>query len=264
MTLPVFFASCAGLATLEPAQPILGQTVVWSGSEAHHACVVQRIGIGQQLELIDGRGARYVATVSSAVEGKRDNARVCLHIDSVSVEQPHATQLVLVQALAKGQRDEQSIEMATEIGISAVVPWMAGRCIVKWDGKKKDKGLAKWRNICQAATKQARRSFGVEVEDPVDTPDLAAMVAEAVDAGDDVILLYEEATDKFADYIRQRRTPSRIWIIVGPEGGIAPEEASMLREAGARPLKLGSTIMRVSSAGCAALANVAVAAGHWD
>lgn len=254
-----------GGADLDPADPRVGQRAQWSGLEAHHACNVQRLGPGSDIELIDGAGTRIGATIAGEPHGKRDKTQVAIDITSITHDERPTPRLVLVQALAKSGRDEQSIEMATEIGVDTVIPWKADRCVVKWQGPREEKGLAKWENVLTSAVKQSRRSYEVALKRPVTTAQLAAQVADATADGDKVLLLYENATDKFAHAVADLAdfTGQKIWLIVGPEGGISEAEVAQLVDAGAVSLKLGQTIMRVSSAGCAALAVVAVSCGQW-
>lgn len=261
MTLPVFVAR-------DLPHPAEGDTLTWTGPEAHHACHVQRLQPGHQIELVDGAGNRITATIASPATGKRDTTAVDITIDHINHEPAPTPQLVLVQALAKDKRDEQSIEMATELGVDTVIPWMAHRCVVRWDGPRLRKGVTKWTNVTTAAMKQSRRSYAVTVTDPLTTPDLATCIHQAVTNDEAVYLLYENATDRFAHHMRALsdadRPPTKIWLIVGPEGGIDPNEAAQLVDAGATAVKLGDTIMRVSSAAPAAMAVAIVASGRWD
>jgi 16S rRNA (uracil1498-N3)-methyltransferase len=171
--------------------------------------------------------------------------------------------VTLVQALAKGGRDEQAVEAAVELGVTAVMPWAADRAIVQWRGPKVDKSLAAWRALCLAAAKQSRRALVPEVDALVTTRQLAAAVGAATASGTRVLVLHEGATTPISGLSwADGRQP--VWVVVGPEGGIADAELDALAAAGAEPVLLGPHVLRASSAGPAALAALAAVRGTWS
>ena len=109
---------------------------------------------------------------------------------------------MLVQALAKGDRDEQAIEAATELGVDEVVPWQAERSVVVWRGDRAAKSLAKWAAVVARATKQSRRARMPLTSSAVD---LAALVAR-VEAAALTVVLHEEATEPLAGVEPARET----------------------------------------------------------
>ena len=168
--------------------------------------------------------------------------------------------LVLVQALAKGDRDELAAETATELGIDAVIPWQSERSIVRWKADRAAKAHAKWQSVVTAAAKQARRAWIPEVRAAVDGAGLQAAVA----AADLAIILHEDAVRPLRQVLepgrppplrRRRRTGAasrEVLLIVGPEGGISPREVTRLCDAGAVTALLGHHVLRSSTAGPAA------------
>jgi 16S rRNA (uracil1498-N3)-methyltransferase len=178
-------------------------------------------------------------------------ARLDLVVEQSALEPPPAVRLVLVQALAKGGRDEQAIEAATELGVDAVVPWQAARSVSVWTGERAERGRQKWQSQVREAAKQARRSRLPQVADPVGTAALAGAVAAAALA---VVL------DGDADLpLTGLELPAAgdLLLVVGPEGGVAPQELAALTAAGAVAARLGPHVLRSSSAGPAALAVLA-------
>jgi 16S rRNA (uracil1498-N3)-methyltransferase len=165
--------------------------------------------------------------------------------------------VTVVQALPKGDRGELAVETMTEVGVDVVVPWAAERCVVRWRGDKADKGVARWRSTALAAAKQSRRAWFPEVTEVAGTAEVARRVSQASLA----LLLDPDAADPLAAVALP--AAGEIVLIVGPEGGIAPQEASLLAEAGAVPARLGPTVLRASSAGPVAAALVFSAAGRW-
>lgn len=246
MTAPVFLAELAGVAA--------AQDLTVTGGEARHAYVM-RLTAGDAVDLVDGAGLRARCTVTHS---ERD--AVAVRVKELVREQD-ACRLVLVQALAKAGRDEAAVETATEVGVDAVYPWQANRAIVKWSGTKTAKAVAKWQDTARAAMKQSRRARLPHVAQPVDSRALAALVGAAVQEGAQVFVLHEEA---HATLPTELGAPPQAWVVVGPEGGIAPEELQALRAAGATAVRLGPYVMRSSTAGPVALSHLARALGRWN
>ena len=245
MTNPLFFAAEGALAHAAP-----GHTVEVSGDEARHALAVRRLSVGETVDVGDGRGTRVTGEVSAGANGV-----LTVLVRTVSYEAEPVSRITLVQALAKGDRDAQAIEMATEFGVDAVRPWQADRSIVRWRADKAAKGAHKWRGILRAAAKQSRRAWIPEVLPLVDSGTLTA----ALSGEGHVLVLHEDAPDYLADVYRRlcsdtgSAIPSPVVVVVGPEGGISPQELEVLIGAGAHPVRLGPLVLRSSSAGPAAL-----------
>ena len=153
-----------------------------------------------------------------------------------------------MQALAKGDRDEQAVEAATELGVDEVVPWQAERSVVVWRGERAAKSLAKWAAVVARATKQSRRSRMPVTSPAVGFAPLVARVGRSALT----LVLHEDATEALAAV--ELPDSGDVLVVVGPEGGITDREVAALTDAGARAVRLGSTILRASSAGPAALA----------
>ena len=228
-----------------------GSTIVLDGPEGRHGATVRRIGVGEQVLLADGVGHRARAVVESVGPGE-----LTLRLESILLEPQPDLRFVLVQALAKGDRDEQAIEAATELGVDEVVPWQAERSVVIWRGDRAARSLRKWESTVLAATKQSRRTRVPLVSELATQQAVIRRVEGAALA----VILDEEAERPLAGL----GLPSSgdVVLIVGPEGGISPAELSAFVNAGAFAVRLGSNVLRTSSAGPAALA-VMSAAGRW-
>lgn len=229
----------------------VGGVVVLDGDEGRHAAAVVRIRPGERFYLADGAGRRLLVEA-----GAVDKVTVRGQVLEVADEPAPDPRLVLVQALAKGDRDEQAIEAATELGVDEVVPWQAERSVVVWRGERAQKSLAKWRTVVTRATKQSRRSRMPLTADPVDLTSLVGRVRRAALT----VVLHEGATEPLAGVALP--ATGDVLVVVGPEGGITDRELTALAGAGARAVRLGSTILRASSAGPAALA-VLSARSRW-
>lgn len=233
------------------ASAVSGSSIRLDGDEGRHAAAVVRLRVGERFFVADGAGRRVLAEATAV-----DKASVVGRVVEVDDEPEPQPRLVLVQALAKGDRDEQAIEAATELGVDEVVPWQAERSVVVWRPDRVARSLAKWSAVVTRASKQSRRARMPLVSAPVDTRGLGERVREAALT----LLLHEDAQEALAGV--ELPATGDVLVVVGPEGGISEREVDLLVSAGARPVRLGSTILRASSAGPAALA-VLSAAGRW-
>ncbi|KGM08522.1 16S rRNA methyltransferase, partial [Cellulomonas bogoriensis 69B4 = DSM 16987] len=172
-TPPVFLAE-PGTLDDHPA----GSSYVLCGTEGRHAGVVQRRGPGEHLDVVDGAGVRLRCVIAQV-----DRAELVLEVVEQVREPVPAVRVVLVQALAKGQRDELAVEAATEIGVDGVVPWQAERSVVVWRGDRVAKNRARWAACLRGAAKQARRARVPDLAEPVGTPALARHVERVVADG---------------------------------------------------------------------------------
>ncbi|MDE2409876.1 MAG: RsmE family RNA methyltransferase, partial [Actinomycetales bacterium] len=126
MVLPLFHISNTDAATAQ-----IGGAVLLAGAEGRHAVSVRRMRVGEGIQLSDGAGRRIVGDVASVGAGE-----LSVLVNEVLDEPAAAPALELVQALAKGDRDEMAVQAATELGIMSVIPWQAERSVSRWEGAK--------------------------------------------------------------------------------------------------------------------------------
>jgi 16S rRNA (uracil1498-N3)-methyltransferase len=228
-----------------------GDAVVLTGSEAHHAATVRRVRVGEEVTVGDGRGA-WLAGIAESVAPREVVVRVETRTDAAP---PHP-RIILVQALAKGDRDELAVQAATELGIDEIVPWQAARSVSRWDAAKAAKGRDRWAGIVREAAKQAHRPWVPVVAELTTARALSGRAEQAR-----MLVLEPTATTALTavDFDDQRD----IVLVVGPEGGVAADELASLEEAGATLVRLGDSVLRTSTAGPAALAVVSAALGRW-
>lgn len=229
-----------------------GTVAVLDGDEGHHAAVVRRIAAGEHVTLTDGAGAVAECRVTEVGKGRLE-AQV-LRVARLPEERPR---VVVVQAIPKGERGEQAVEMLTEVGVDRIVPWQASRSIARWKGERAEKSLRKWRSTAHEAAKQARRAWFPEVSEPVDTAGVAGLLAGASVR----VVLHEAASGPLADVPVPGR--AEIVIVVGPEGGITDEELATFASVGAEPVRMGSSVLRSSTAGVAAAAALLARSPRW-
>ncbi|MEU0534288.1 16S rRNA (uracil(1498)-N(3))-methyltransferase [Amycolatopsis tolypomycina] len=246
-TLPVFLAASV---------PASGRAVL-DGEEARHAATVRRLRVGERLVLSDGAGAMARCVVEGVQAGR--DALLMLAVEEHWTEEPPALRVLVAQALAKGDRGELAVELATEAGVDAIVPWRAARSVAKWeDGGRGDKALARWRATARAAAKQARRAHVPEVTEPVTTGELAGLVATMSLA----VVLESDVPERLTDL--ELPDTGDVLLVVGPEGGVTDEELRALRDAGARAVRLGTTVLRTSTAAAVALGALGALTTRWQ
>ena len=240
MSLPVF---------LHPG-PFEGR-VLLSGPEGRHAVSVKRIQAGERIMLVDGRGA-FAEVLVTATRGKDE-----LEGDVVEqgVAEPPRPAVTVVQALPKADRSELAVDLATQAGADAIVPWQAERCVARWVGPKAAKGVAKWEAAATSAAKQSRRARIPQIHQPVTTGRLTELIA-----GKTALVLHEDSAVPLRDVDLD---VEELFLIVGPEGGIGPEELERLTGAGARAVKLGPEVLRTASAAMVALSAIGVLSDRW-
>lgn len=245
MTLPVHLVDDLADATA-------GSTVEVRGDEAHHAVAVRRLTVGEHVILTDGVGRSVTGPIAST--GKKV---FTVTVESVeAAPRPHPT-FTVVQALPKGDRGELAVEMLTEVGVDVVVPWAASRSVAVWRGERAVKSHAKWAATAREAAKQARRVWHPEVSTLASTADVVA----AIEAASLAVVLHEEA----AVPLRDLAVPAvgEVLVVVGPEGGVAPEELEAFTSAGARSVRLGAEVLRTSTAGVVAVGALLARTERW-
>lgn len=225
--------------------PAVGDEVIVTGDEGRHAAIVRRIRKGEVVLISDGIGNAIRGPVlSSDVNG------LVVEVAEVLADPVRPVRFTVVQALAKGDRGELALEQLTELGVDEIVPWQASRSIVKWAPDKVERQLSRWRNIVREATKQSRRFRVPRVSPPLTTAELALRIAEPAAT----LVLHEGATT----WIGAEALPAEgeVMVIIGPEGGLTEAELDAFAEAGGRPTLIADAVLRTSTAGVAALAQL--------
>ncbi|MFJ5288406.1 16S rRNA (uracil(1498)-N(3))-methyltransferase [Streptomyces sp. NPDC088348] len=251
MTAPVFVVDA-----VRGFDPAPGSRLVLDGPEGRHAVSVKRLRAGEEVVLTDGAGRSARCVVLSA-EGKD---RLEVRVDTCAEDPPPVPRITVVQALPKGDRGEVAVETMTETGVDVIVPWQASRCITQWRGDRGAKSLAKWRSTARESGKQSRRTRFPEITDALSTKQVAALLADADLAG----VLHEDQ-EYGSEPLAAAELPARgeIVLVVGPEGGVSPDELAAFTAAGAGVYRLGRSVLRTSTAGTAAGALLLARTGRW-
>lgn len=233
MSDPLFLAPLGEVA--------VGDVVEVTGEEARHAVTVKRIRVGESVLLADGAGRLVRGDVVAAEPG-----RLRVEVSRVSDVPVPPLELVAVQALAKGDRLDLAAEMLTEVGAGRIVAWQASRSIVRWQGERGDKALAKLARTVREAAKQSRRAV-VPAVTAASTADVVSLLSGA----DLALVLHEDAERHIADVALPEA--GRVVLVVGPEGGIAPDELDRFTAVGALPVLISDGVLRTSTAGAVAV-----------
>lgn len=236
---------------LVPALPGPGPFVL-DGPEGRHAATVKRMRVGEYLVLTDGVGRIAVGVITAVAKAELD-----VEVGTSFTEPVPRPRVVIVQALPKGERSELAVDLVTEAGADEIVPWSAARCVARWDREKAVKGVAKWQAVAQEAAKQSRRSTVPLVRPLATSKDVAALIGTSA-----LTLVLHEAESTPVTTV-ELPAEGDLVLIVGPEGGIAPEEIAAFTAAGATSVRLGPQVLRTSTAGAVALGALGVLTGRW-
>lgn len=230
-----------------------GSKIKIAGAEAKHAMSVRRLQVGEAISVSDGQGNKARGKVSHLSKDFLE-----LNVESVeSIERPKP-QLILVQALAKGDRDEMAVQACTELGIETVIPWQSERSVSIWKPEKQDKHRLRWQTIATEAAKQSLRPFIPQVEQVLGTQELTERLKNF-----DLTLVLDPTSSTPLTGVGLTGHQS-IAIVVGPEGGISPDELAQFRSAGLSLVGLGSGILRTSTAGVAVVSYLQATLGNWS
>lgn len=229
------------------------EVVVLAGPEGRHAATVRRLRAGEQLRLTDGRGRYRDGEVI-----RTGRAELQVRAGPQRSQPAPDPRVVVFQALAKGDRGERAVELLTELGVDEVVPWAAARSVVQWRDERVAKSIERWRRTAAEASKQSRRVWWPAVAVPATTDAVAERLRVAAAA----FVLHEDAERPLC--AAALPAAGEIVLVVGPEGGVAPEELAGFAAAGAVAVRLGTPVLRTSTAGAAAVAALSVRLGRWN
>lgn len=239
MNLPRFFCPLALSA---------GVSVDLPESAARHAARVLRLRSGDDLTLFDGRGGEYAARIAQV---ERDRVSVdVLAWDARECESPLA--LTLVQALQAGEKMDLTVQKAVELGVGRIVPVLARRSVVRLDGARAARRVEHWRGVAASACEQCGRNRVPEV---AELQGLEHWLAQPAPAGALRLMLAPGAGHTLAT-LAPPAAGSPIELLIGSEGGLAPEEMHAAAQAGFVALRLGPRVLRTETAGLAALAAI--------
>jgi 16S rRNA (uracil1498-N3)-methyltransferase len=220
-----------------------GSRATLTGSAAGHVTRVLRLKAGEPLTLFNGAGREFEGTVLEA----RGDA-VTVEVGAAhEVDRESPLPLVLVQGVSRSERMDLTVQKATELGVTRLVPVLTERSVVKLDAAQGARKLAHWRAIAIAACEQSGRNRPPEVQPPVSYREFIASQLEISTR----LLLSPLASLRLADV---PRPASGVMVLIGPEGGLSASEQAQALEAGFIGVRLGPRVLRTETAALAALA----------
>ena len=241
-------------------QQISGDKIRIEGGDVNHMKNVLRMKLHEKAEISDGESRTYLCEV----EAYEEDAAVLHILEEMEADTEPASKLYLFQGLPKSDKMELIVQKSTELGAVAIAPVAMIRSVVRLEGKDAAKKTERWQKIAREAVKQCARVIAPEVRLP---RKLSAM-REELNALDVLIVPWEDARDgSVADCLAPfaQKEDVSVGILIGPEGGIAPEEAEWLtREANAKLVTLGPRILRTETAAIASQTIVMALRGEME
>lgn len=221
-------------------------TIRMTGDLLHHLRDSLRLHQGDVLSLNDGCGTRYRVEVTQ-VTSQAIDSRI-LHQEQAPVRK--ASPLVLGQALIKGDKMDWVIQKATELGVETLIPLHSTHSVIKLNQERLAHQRARWERIARDAAQQSERWTIPTIADPLDLAQICRQYASAPVKG---ILAERSSGPSLATLPLPQGSQHPIVLLVGPEGGWAPDELKFAEEQGFLPLTLGPRILRAETAALAAL-----------
>lgn len=227
---------------------VVGSSYEFGGEDAGHAIRVLRTQVGDSLALSDGQGAWSIVQVKVI-----DKKSMSVEVTQSGYEEALPVEFTVAQALTKGDRVKESIELNTAGGADVILLWAATRSI----GKVTPDLMQKLATTAREASKQTRRNRIPFVMGVLD----AKKIATEIPNYDLAIVFHESAQIKLTEIVKPGI--KKVLAIIGPEGGITDEELAIFTGAGAQVALLGRPIFRSAHAGMAALSGLNAALNIW-
>ena len=230
-------------------EQLLQEPIRISGEDYNHIHNVLRMKTGEEVLVTDQGEKEYLCEIT---DYDADTQEVLLRVvDVFGNNRELPAKMVLFQGYPKGDKMEQIVQKAVELGAAEIVPVMMKRCVVKLDEKKAAKKIERLNGVALSAAKQSKRGRIPEVK-PAMNVEQAMQYAQSLDS---IIVPYESAegmeySKKVIDEITDGRS---IGIFIGPEGGFEPSEIEKIEAVGGKVISLGHRILRTETAGMVVL-----------
>jgi len=221
-----------------PGQLAGAPRVKLTADQSRHLLTVLRLAPGAEIEVFDGAGGRFRAVLAGQE----------LEIGARLAADGRKTDVVLVQALAKGEKMDLIVQKATELGVTRIVPLTADRAVVRLDADRGRSRAERWRRIAQEASRQCGRADVPRIDEPRGWDGVFALARE-----EDRRALLLDPEERELRLGAAARGVSRLLLAVGPEGGFSGEEKAVAAQATFVPVGLGPLVLRSETAGLAAL-----------
>ena len=220
-----------------------GTHVTLEGGAASHVTRVLRLRGGEALTVFNGQGGEFEAGIERAHGGS-----VTIAVGEQRAEERESPLVItLAQGVSRGERMDLVVQKATELGVSQLAPVLTERSVVRLDARQAQRKLEHWRAIAVAACEQSGRNRLPGIRNPASLRDF---LRESFGLQGTRLLLSPSGTRRIG---KIQAPPGRVTVLIGPEGGLAPEEQAAAIEAGFIPVRLGPRVLRTETAAIAAL-----------
>ena len=227
-------------------EQIVNDTVTLTDDAVHHIKNVIKLTEGEQLVLVKNK-----KELLCRIDKIEKNSIIVYVVEELESDSEPPYEITLFQGIAKGDKLDFIVEKAVEAGAVEIVPLKMQRSIAKIEGKDVQKKVERFQKIAKSAAQQCGRLTIPKVSEPK-TPKQVNW-----DEFDLKLLCYEdENKTTLKAVLKKNLSAKRIALVIGPEGGISPEEVSCLTDAGFLSVSLGKRILRCETAGLYALANI--------
>ncbi len=220
----------------------VGGEVRLPSAGAYHVARVLRMREGAPLTVFDGSGGEYQSEISR-VEGDAVSVKL-MHQTPGTAESP--LKITLIQGISRGERMDWTLQKATELGVTAIAPVLTARSVVRLDDKQAAKKQGHWRGIVIGACEQCGRTRVPAVSTPTPLRDYFSNVRKEGMR----LVLSPSAPGSLAGLAS---LPTKVELLIGPEGGLDDDELSAARTAGFTPVRLGPRVLRTETAAVVAL-----------
>jgi len=250
-----------------PGEIAAGQIVELPANAAHHAARVLRLEQGDAVTLFNGEGGEFAAIIAHI-----DKKKVAIAVEKyLAIKRESPLVITLVQALCANEKMDWVVQKAVELGVSHIQPVVSNRSVVRLSGERAEKRGQHWQQVVIAACEQCGRN---QLPQVLPLRSLSDWLSEAAcpqtaqpasrTSSKLRLILSPTAEKSLREHAKSLSTaPTSISLLVGPEGGLAPEEEDAAVAAGLIPLRLGSRILRVEGAALAAVAAMQVLWGDY-
>ena len=219
----------------------VGDTVKITGDDARHIARSLRMAVGDTVTVSDGEGRDFECRLTKI----RDEECECDVLSSSESAGEPPVEITLFMAYPKGDKLETVVQKAVELGACRIIPFESSRCIKRPDRDKAQKIRARLSRIAEEAAKQCGRGRLPEVLDAISLSALLSYASEF----DLTLFCYEgDGTSSLKTVLKKAKTPRKIAVIVGCEGGFSLEEAEKIVASGAVAVNLGPRILRCETA----------------
>ena len=234
----------SNLRFYNPTNLVIGATIKLSDNAATHATRVLRLEVSDEIVLFNGDGNDYTCAIISI---KKTEALVIVKsLLPMTNESP--LNITLLQGISSGDRMDYTIQKAVELGVTAIVPIITTRSVVKLSNERAEKRLEHWQNVVHAACEQSGRAFVPQVAAPIS---LSAWLANSPHSNSTRILLNPIGALRLAAL---PKPTGHIELLIGAEGGLSQSEIDTAISQGFKSVILGARILRTETAALTAIA----------